>query len=77
MSNQTKGFVVFEDLDRATGPKVHAATCEYYQRWIVHHTTTTTTTWHGPFDTLEEAKSRCEHIAAVTRLKSSVHNCVS
>ena len=27
------GFVVFEDLANATGPKVHSVSCGYYLRW--------------------------------------------
>ena len=27
-------YVVFEDHDRATGPKVHRTSCGHYQRWL-------------------------------------------
>jgi len=66
-------FVVFEDLDRATGPKVHSTDCFYYKRWP--RNPTTTTTWHGPYESEEEACKVCEQIARRSGMKPSKHDC--
>jgi len=68
-------FVVFEDLERATGPKVHAVTCVYYQRWLRHRTKTTV--WYGPFASEEKAWNECRNIALRQGLSPSKHNCVT
>ena len=68
-------FVVFEDLDRATGPKVHVVSCAYYQRWLKRKTETTT--WHGPFTSEEEAWSKCMSIASRQGLSPSKHSCIT
>ncbi len=67
-------FVVYEDLDKADGPKVHSEDCDYYQNWLANPTTTTT--WHGPFETYEKAWEKCTQLAKETRFKPSTHNCV-
>lgn len=72
-SEESNMFVVFEDLDRATGPKVHSTDCFYYQRWLQNPTTTTT--WHGPYESEEEAWKVCELIARRMGLKPSKHDC--
>jgi hypothetical protein len=69
-----KKYVVFEDLYKATGPKVHSADCLYYKRWLKNPTTTTT--WHGPFDALEEARRICERLSIKGKWKCSEHSCV-
>lgn len=68
-------FVVFEDLERATGPKVHAVTCVYYQRWLRRRTKTTA--WYGPFASKEKAWNKCRNIALRHDLSPSKHNCVT
>ena len=66
-------FVVFEDLDKAEGPRVHTTDCVYYRRWIANPTATTT--WHGPYDTYEEAWKICERISKRIRFPCSRHRC--
>ena len=66
-------YVVFEDLAKATGPKVHHVGCHYYQRWLANRTTTTT--WYGPYD-YEEAWKICRNIALRTPFEPSEHGCV-
>ena len=68
-------FVVFEDLDKATGPKVHVTSCAYYQRWLKNQTKTTT--WHGPFASEEKAWNKCRNIALIHGLSPSKHNCIT
>jgi hypothetical protein len=68
-------FVVFEDLERATGPKVHVVSCAYYQRWLKNQTKTTT--WHGPFTPEEKAWNKCRNIALTQGLSPSKHNCIT
>jgi len=68
-----KKYIVFEDLNRATGPKVHSIDCSYYKRWLKNPTTTTT--WHGPFDALEEARKICEKLSIKSKFKCSEHSC--
>lgn len=68
------GYVVFEDYEKATGPKVHSTNCTYYQRWLQKKTKTTT--WHGPYKTYEEAWLHCQRIAARTGKKPSKHSCL-
>ena len=68
-------FVVFEDLQRATGPKVHSTLCAFYQNWLIRPTTTTR--WYGPLETLAEANVLCAQIAKRTALLPSVHDCVA
>ena len=66
-------FVVFEDLAKATGPKVHSSDCFYYKRW--RQNPTTTTTWHGPYESDERAWKICERIAMRTGMNPSKHEC--
>jgi len=68
------GYVVFEDLERATGPKVHHVDCFYHQRWLANPTATTT--WHGPYESEEEAWKVCKRIAVRSSLEPSRHKCV-
>jgi len=67
-------YVVFEDLEGATGPKVHHINCFYYKRWLANQTVTTT--WHGPYESKEKAWKVCERIALKHGLKPSQHSCV-
>jgi len=66
-------FVVFEDLDRASGPRVHSVNCFYYKRWLANRTSTTT--WHGPYSSFGEAWKVCEKVANRTGLEPLVHSC--
>lgn len=66
--------VVFEDLYRATGPKVHHVDCLYYKRWL--DSPTSTTTWHGPYKSKEKAWKICKEIASKSRFQPSKHRCV-
>ncbi len=72
-TDKTKNYVVYEDLARASGPKVHHVGCFYYQRWLSSRTTTTT--WHGPYS-YEEAWETCRRIASETAFEPSEHSCV-
>jgi hypothetical protein len=74
--NKTKenSYVVFEDLKKATGPKVHTTDCWFYQRWL--KTQTTTTTWHGPYELRNEAWELCQSLSLKTRYQPSEHVCV-
>ena len=67
-------YVVFEDLERATGPKVHHVDCFYYRRWLSNPTTTTT--WHGPYESEEKAWEICKILASKTGFTPSKHRCV-
>jgi hypothetical protein len=73
-STRSGMYVVFEDLARASGPKVHNVDCFYHQRWLKNPTTTTT--WHGPFESEEEAWRLCQQIARKSGMKPSKHSCV-
>lgn len=66
-------YVVFEDLARATGPKVHRAYCYYFRNW--KQNPTTTTTWHETYDTEKEAWEVCSRIAKRTGKKPSKASC--
>lgn len=76
-SEEKKGrhnkYVVFEDLARATGPKVHHIYCFYYERWLSNPTTTTT--WHGPYDSEEEAWEVCRRLSLKGGFEPSKHEC--
>lgn len=67
-------YVVFEDLDKATGPKVHSVDCPYYKKW--QNNPTTTTTWHGPYKSFEEAWRICEELSKKGLFKPSKHGCI-
>jgi len=67
-------YVVFEDLARATGPKVHHVNCFYYRRWLSNPTSTTT--WHGPYESKEKAWKICKNLSLRSGFKPSKHNCV-
>lgn len=67
-------YVVFEDLERATDPKVHSVDCFYYKRWLTRPTTTTT--WHGPYESEEKAWEVCKRLSLRGSFKPSKHNCV-
>jgi len=67
-------YVVFEDLERATGPKVHHVDCFYYTRWISNPTSTTT--WHGPYESEEKAWKVCKEIASRSGFQPSKHRCM-
>ena len=67
-------YVVFEDLEGATGPKVHSVDCAYYRRWLARPTTTTT--WHGPYHSKEKAWEICKRLSLRGGFKPSRHNCV-
>jgi hypothetical protein len=67
-------YVVFEDLERATGPKVHHVDCFYYKRWLSNPTTTTT--WHGPYESEEKAWKVCKTLSLRSGFKPSKHNCI-
>lgn len=69
-----KKYVVFEDFYKATGPKVHTIDCIYYKRWLEHPTTTTT--WHGPYETFEDAWKICERLSIGSKYRPSQHSCV-
>jgi endonuclease III len=69
-----KGYVVFEDLARATGPKVHHINCVYHAKWLKNPTTTTK--WHGPYETEEEAWEVCRAISSKSEFEPSCHRCV-
>jgi len=68
------GYVVFEDLYRATGPKVHHTSCFYYQRW--RSNPTSTTKWHGPYKSEEKAWEICKEIASRSGFQPLKHKCV-
>lgn len=67
-------YVVFEDLERATGPKMHHIDCFYYKRWLSNPTSTTT--WHGPFDSVK-AWEICKRLSLRTGFRPSKHRCVT
>ena len=67
-------FVIFEDLAKATGPKVHDSTCKYYQNWLRNHSTTTTR--HGPCSSIREAVWICRQISSRVGKPPSAHDCV-
>lgn len=73
VSEDSSMYIVYEDLDRASGPKVHSENCFYYERW--KNNPITTTTWHGPYDTKNEAWKVCEKIARRTGMKPSRASC--
>lgn len=66
-------FVVYQDLAKASGPKVHRQECFYYQRWL--NTSTTTTTWHGPYESEQKAMDVCRSIARRTGMSPSRAGC--
>ena len=68
-------YVVYEDLIKAAGPKVHHVSCLYYKRWLDHPTSTTT--WHGPYPTEKKAWKICKAIAARDGSNRSKHRCVA
>ena len=72
--NNQVSYVVFEDLDKVTGPKVHSADCVLYQKWLKK--ATTTTTWHGPYESKEEAWAICKSLAMGTKFEPSMHVCL-
>lgn len=53
-------FVVFEDLADATETKVHKNHCSFY---LKRKKTAPTTSWHGPYETFDEAESSARSIA--------------
>lgn len=67
-------YVVFEDLERATGPKVHHADCFYYKRWLSNPSTTTT--WLGPYESEEKAWEICKRLSLRSGFRPSKHRCV-
>jgi hypothetical protein len=67
-------YVVFEDLERATGPKVHNVNCFYYKRWL--NNPTTTTTWQGPYESEEKAWQICKKLSLRSGFEPSKHRCV-
>jgi len=67
------GYVVFEDLEKATGPKVHHVNCFYYKRWLTK--LTSTIMWHGPYDTVEKAWEVCKRLSLHGGFKPSKHSC--
>ena len=67
-------YVVFEDLERATGPKMHHIYCFYYKRWLSNPTTTTT--WHGPYESEEKAWEICKRISLKSGFQPSKHKCL-
>ncbi|MBS7619328.1 hypothetical protein KEJ21_01585 [Candidatus Bathyarchaeota archaeon] len=73
-SEAKTGFVVYEDLEKASGPKVHNADCIYYRKWLSRPTTTTK--WHGPYKTYDDAWRKCQQIAHKTRFEPSFHTCI-
>lgn len=66
-------YVVFEDLERAVGPKVHHVDCFYYKRWV--SSPTSTTTWHGPYTSREEAWEICKELSSRSGFQPSKHGC--
>lgn len=66
-------YVVYQDLVKASGPKVHRKECRYYQRWL--NNSTTTTTWHGPYETEEEAMRVCTRVARETGMSPDRASC--
>lgn len=56
-------YLVFEDSERVTGPKVHHVGCFYYKRWL--NNPTSTTKWHGPYESEEKAWKLCKEIAQI------------
>ncbi|MEW6185163.1 MAG: DUF6308 family protein [Thermodesulfobacteriota bacterium] len=67
-------YVVYEDIHRASGPKVHTTDCGYYKKWLAKRSNTTT--WHGPYGIFKEAWEKCGIIAEKTHFKPSKHTCV-
>lgn len=67
-------YVVFEDFDSATNPKLHSTDCGYYKNWLVKPTETTT--WHGPYKSKKKAWELCKEIALRTGFEPSEHDCV-
>jgi len=67
-------YVVFEDLERTTCPKMHHTSCFYYKRWLRNRTTTTN--WHGPYKSKEKAWQTCKRLALKSGFKPSKHKCV-
>lgn len=70
-----QGYVVIEDFERATGPKVHTTDCFYYKRWLKNPSTTTT--WHGPYKSEGEAWKICCRLSSKTGFEPTKHKCVS
>ena len=67
-------YVVFEDLARATGPKVHHVNCFDYKRWLSNPTSTTM--WHGPYKSEEKAWEICKRLPSKGGFEPSKHSCV-
>ena len=53
-------FYVYEDLDRATGPKVHDEACHVFRN---RKPGARTSTWHGPFLTRLSAEKKADDVA--------------
>jgi len=74
MSANKSEYVVFEDFEKAVGPKVHNTDCYLYQRWLTYPTTTTT--WHGPYATIVEADDICNGLCRGTNFEPRNHSCI-
>ena len=66
-------YVVFVDNMKATGPKVHRTSCGHYQRWL--NEGSETTTWHGPYETKDEAWRVCQQIARKRGMQPAEATC--
>lgn len=55
-------FMVFEDVDNATCPKVHKTDCRHYKQYVQKGEATRSTKWHGPFDDHAEACKKATNI---------------
>ena len=66
-------YVVFQDLVKASNPKVHKKEGGHYQKWL--RNPTKTTTWHGPYASEEEAMNVCRQIARETGMSPVRASC--
>lgn len=65
-------FYVSQDLENASGPRVHAETCGNYTGRKLD---ATTMRWHGPYSTRDEAIAFANGIARAPHA-AGFHSCV-
>jgi len=65
-------YVVFEDLEKATDPKLHSLKCTHYQN---RDRKATTTKWHGPYNSFIEAWNLCQAIAKRQKMVPQLAKC--
>lgn len=70
---ENKGYVVFEDIVKATAPKVHSVDCFFYKRWLKKGSKTTK--WHGPYSK-NEAIIVAQTLGKKTKFQPSNHQCM-